>query len=386
MIELDQPPIRVLMIEDSEDDHELVLRALRQAKVSVNATRVESREQLTEALFSDQAYDVVLSDYHLPSFSGIEALEIVKKHDPELPFILLSGTIGERTAVEAMRAGANDYLMKESLARLGVALKREVESSRNRAIARQALKESEERLRQSQKMEAIGQLSGGIAHDFNNILAAILLHVESLEEKRELISDARELVSIRAAAERAVALIKQLLTFSRKTPFSASCVDLNSRVNGMVELLKRLIPHEIRLETRFAADQELIKTDPAQLDQVILNLAINARDAMSLSGGVLTIATRLIELSSPLSSVDDEIPMGAYMVLEVSDTGCGIDPALVSRIFEPFFTTKEPGKGTGLGLSTVYGIAKSSGGFVRVTSTVDKGSTFAMYFVRGSES
>ncbi len=379
-MEPDQPPIRLLTIEDSEDDHELVLQALRQAKVSVNATRVESREQLTDALCSGQTYDIVLSDYHLPSFSGIEALEVVKNHDEELPFILLSGTIGERTAVEAMRAGASDYLMKENLARLGVAITREVHASRARAQSRQTLRETEERLRQAQKMEAIGQLSGGIAHDFNNILAAILLHVESLEEKAELASSAKELISIRAAAERAVVLIKQLLTFSRKSPFSASRVDINSRVQGIAELLKRLIPGEIQLETKLVPGEAVVKTDPAQLDQVILNLAINARDAMGDSGGVLTIATRVTEVTAPISSIADEIPVGTYTVLEVSDTGCGIDPTVLSRIFEPFFTTKEPGKGTGLGLSTVYGITKSSGGFVRVNSALGQGSTFAMFF------
>jgi PAS domain S-box-containing protein len=250
------------------------------------------------------------------------------------------------------------------------------------AIARDITqrKRLEEQLRQSQKMEAIGRLAGGVAHDFNNVLTAIFGFTEMLLERFGHEPAARsDLEEIRGAADRAAKLTRQLLAFSRHQVVSASLIDLNELVLGMVRLLRRLIGEDIILVTSLAAQLARIKADPAQLDQVIMNLVINARDSMA-SGGrieVRTLGVSAVEADARQGL--GEVP-GDFVLLEVSDTGCGIGPEVIEHIFEPFFTTKEQGRGTGLGLATVYGIVRQSGGQIRVHSVPGQGATFRLYF------
>ena len=243
----------------------------------------------------------------------------------------------------------------------------------------------EEQLRQSHKMDSIGRLAGGIAHDFNNLLTVIngysQLLVSQLDATDERRNKAEE---IKKAGDRAAALTRQLLAFSRKQVLAARVLDLNELVAGMNGMLRRVIGEDIDLVTVSGASLGSIKADPGQIEQVIVNLVVNARDAMP-QGGQLTIETANVDVDAPLLSRAGHVQPGAYVMLAVSDTGCGMDPHTQANMFEPFFTTKERGKGTGLGLATVYGIVRQSGGHILVSSEIGFGTTVKAYLPRVSQ-
>jgi signal transduction histidine kinase/ActR/RegA family two-component response regulator len=251
---------------------------------------------------------------------------------------------------------------------------------REREKAEQALAESEEQLRQSQKLEALGTLAGGVAHDFNNLLSVIMGYAHLTSSEVPADSPLRaDLAEIGQAATRASGLVKQLLAFSRKQVLQPRIVDLNNVVGGMEKMLRRLIGEDIQLHARLAPDIARIRADPGQLEQVVMNLVVNGRDAMP-KGGTLTIETASVMLDEKYEHRPEAIAAGPAVMLVVSDSGIGMDAATRRRIFEPFFTTKEPGKGTGLGLSTVYGIVRQSGGSITVYSEPGEGCTFRVYF------
>jgi len=537
-------PLRVLIAEDSEDDARLVLRELERAGYQAAFERVDSPAAMAAAL-DRQSWDIVIGDYSMPAFSGPAALSLLRGRDLDTPFIFVSGTIGEDVAVEAMKAGAQDFLIKGNLRRLVPAIEREVrdaevrrerrraqtallerarlaeltseignaltqsaglretlqlcvealvrhldvafariwtfndatgalelqasgglyrrlEGSPSRATlgqreigviaqerrplltnhvvgdplihdqewarrenmvafagyplmvqervlgamamfarhalsefvpkalasvasalavgierkrAEEALRQSEERLRQAQKMEAVGRLAGGIAHDFNNLLTVITSYTDLLLEDLDAGDPVREDVGqIRKAAEGAAALTRQLLAFSRRQALEPRVLSLKTSIASAEPLLERLIGEDVHLTTSVAPDLGAVKADPGQLEQVIINLAVNARDAMP-TGGRLTIEAANM----------DQGEGGRYVMLALSDTGIGMDEETKSRIFEPFFTTKAAGKGTGLGLATVYGIVKQSGGFIGVHSELGRGTTFQVYLPRVDE-
>jgi PAS domain S-box-containing protein len=495
---MDQP-LRILHLEDDPDDATLIHRRLEAEGLAIAVRHVQDLESFRTALASGE-YDLVLSDFRLGVAPGLDALEVRRQLRPDVPFIFVSGALGEERAVETLRNGASDYVLKDRQARLGPAVKRalrEVAERRHRhraeaerdrfyalsldlfctldaegrvldpnpswqrvlgwtpdelaavpvldrvhaddreatevmlarlstgeavasvesrmqardgswrwllwsaqpvpevgivyAAARdisvrkaseEALRRSEEQLLQSQKMEAIGQLAGGVSHDFNNLLTAIVGYAELMTMRLKpgdpLLRDVAE---IRKAADRASALTRQLLAFSRKQLLTPRVVDLNAVVRQMENLLHRVIGEDIRLVSHLAPDLHAVRVDPGQIEQVILNLAVNARDALP-EGGLLTIETQNVDLRERLVLADEALAPGRYVLLAVSDNGVGMDAETLKRVFEPFFTTKEQGKGTGLGLSTVYGIVRQSGGQIMVYSEPGHGACFRIYLPR----
>jgi len=367
-------PLRVLHLEDNPDDAELIRLRLQAAGFACRVTVVESRDQFVAAL-EKADYDLILSDFTIPSFDGASALALALAAAPEVPFIFVSGTIGEDRAVECLVNGATDYVLKTAtMTRLAPAIQRALRERRER---RERVK-LEEQYRQAQKMDAIGRLAGGVAHDFNNLLTAILGHAElSLLElpPGKAKDDLKEIV---ATTMRAAALTRQLLTFSRKHIAAPQVVDVNEVVRNVERMLRRVIGEDIAFVFRPADGLAPVLIDLGQLEQLVVNLAVNARDAMP-GGGSLTIETANASPSAEILARHPEVPAGEFVRVSVRDTGVGIAPEVRAHLFEPFFTTKEKGKGTGLGLATCYGIIKQAGGFIDVISEPWRGAEFVVY-------
>ncbi len=367
-------PLHVLLLEDQENDALLLLHELERLGYSVVWERVDTRDAMLTAL-SRKQWNIIISDYAMPHFSAQDALLACKEHGVQLPFIIVSGTIDEEAAVESLRLGADDFITKSRLARLGPAIAR----SRRDFEERQARRHAEARVQQIQKMEVVGQLAGGVAHDFNNLLGVIQGYGELLIKR--LAGDdisAHRLAQILAATGRGAALTRKLLAFSRQQPIAATPLDLNPIVVAIEPMLRRLISEDIEIVTVVDEGLHRVKADPTQIEQVLMNLAVNARDAMEF-GGRLTIETGNVELDEAYAATHPDAEPGSFAMLAVSDTGHGMDAETLSHVFEPFYTTKAVGKGTGLGLATVYGIARQSGGHVAVYSEPGRGTTFKVY-------
>jgi signal transduction histidine kinase len=363
-------PLKVLLVEDSEDDAILIARCLSRAGYDLRIKRIETESALRESLASGP-WDVILSDYVLPRFSCEGALRVLKDTGQEIPFIALSGTVNEETILTLVRAGAGDYVMKDNLARLPSAVQREIRE----AEGRKHRKRLEAQLQQAMKMEAIGRLAGGVAHDFNNLLTVItgFAQLALLDD-----NPARAgLEQIMLAAERASGLTRQLLAFSRQQALEPRVFDLNRLVRDMEKMLRRLIGEDIEVITRIAGESLTVKADPGQIEQVVLNLAVNSRDAMP-KGGKLILSTFARHMDGAAAVVHG-LADNDYCVISVSDNGSGIAENVLPHIFEPFFTTKPEGQGTGLGLSTVYGIVKQSGGAIHAYSEKDIGTTMSVF-------
>jgi two-component system cell cycle sensor histidine kinase/response regulator CckA len=366
-------PLCVLIIEDSEDDALMIVRELKRAGYALDFKRVDDSDALRASLAA-RPWDLIVSDFSMPRFSGTDALKLVRSAGCEAPFIFVSGTMGEDTAVAALKDGAQDYLVKTNLKRLAPAVQRELREAEE---LRQR-KRLEQHVHQLQKFEAIGRLAGGVAHDFNNLLGVILGQSEILLDRSHDEGLTRGLEMIRESARRGANLTRQLLAFGRRQILEPKVLSLNVILDDVERLLQRVIGENIELDFQTDPNIGNIAADPGQLEQVIVNLAINARDAMP-AGGKLTIATANIDLDEAYADRRVVVRPGRYVQLVVSDTGCGMDRETQSHIFEPFFTTKEQGKGTGLGLATVYGIVKQSGGYIWVYSELGHGTAFRIY-------
>jgi two-component system cell cycle sensor histidine kinase/response regulator CckA len=497
-------PLRVLLVEDSPDDAELIAGELARGGWAASIERVQTAQEMREAL--DRApFDVVISDYSLPLFSGPAALAVWKQRGLDFPFIVCSGSIGEEQATSMLKAGANDFVLKDRLARLCPAIARELRevasrealrrSERERAAAHAALARSdrlfqdlfesapdatfllsaddvvrvvnrqalrlfgrteasvigqpierlvptladalaarrangpregdqsdpvaglgkrepdesfpveislsrltndietivvsvrdvserhrlEEQLRQTQKMEAIGRLASGVAHDFNNILGVIIGNAQML--MRELPPEGRPRTraeQILTASERGVGLTRQLLAFSRRQAVRPTVLDFNESVATISSLLCRLVGEDISFEFRRQDPLGLVRADRTELEQVLMNLAVNARDAMPHGGRLLVETSNELVDEAFVRGLPDAVA-GNYVCVSVSDNGHGMSKEIQHRVFEPFFTTKAAGQGTGLGLATVYAIVRRSQGFVHLYSEVGHGTTFRIY-------
>src|SRR6266853_106608 len=366
--------LRVLIVEDSEDDMALVVRELRRGGYEPTFERVDTTAGMTAALGKNQ-WDVVICDYSMPHFSGTDALRLLRTKGSEARCIVLSGTIDEETAIAVLKQGAQDYVMKDNLKRLLPAIQREL----GEAEQRRERKRLEHQVQELQKFEAIGRLAGGIAHDFNNALGVILGWAQLGYDNVPDNSPVREnFQMIRDQAQRSAGLTRQLLAFARRQVLQPRSVNLSDLVSKIAGLLKTAIGEQTELKIALAPILQATMADPTQIEQVVMNLCLNARDAMP-QGGRIVIETSNVEIGEDFCRTHSYGHPGRYVLLSVSDTGMGMDAATLDRIFEPFFTTKEMGKGTGLGLATVYGIVKQHGGFVNVYSEPGKGTTFRVY-------
>jgi PAS domain S-box-containing protein len=297
-----------------------------------------------------------------------------------------SRIIGRRLELDAMRADGTRFPIELSVSRIespaGISYTAWIRDLSERRQAEEALRLSEAQLRQAQKMEAVGRLAGGVAHDFNNVLTAIFgysdLVLDGLEPGDQRRLDVEE---IKRAANRAAGLTRQLLAFSRKQVMQPRHLNLNEIIENLETLLHKLIGQEIVLQIDTATDLWTVKADPGQIEQVLMNLAANARDAMP-EGGTLTIATTNEDLAPDDAAALVGIEPGRFVRLTVSDSGLGIPDHVRPHVFEPFFTTKEQGKGTGLGLATVYGIVKQSGGWIYLDEAPDSGASFRIFLPR----
>ena len=377
--------LKILMVEDSPDDTDLILSELRRAGFDPQWKRVESEKDFLAEI--EKRPDIILSDYSMPQFTGLQAARLLRESGLNIPFILVSGTVGEESAVEAIKNGATDYLLKDRLTRLGPAVTRALREAQDRKKLEEetaSRARMQEQLRQAQKMEAIGQLAGGVAHDFNNILTATLMQLNLLQQNPHLTPATKEsLKEIERETHRASNLTRQLLLFSQRQAARVQPLDLDVLIQELLKMLRRLLGENVEVVFPGCPGAHWVCADPSMMEQVVMNLCINSRDAMP-KGGRITISTAKVEIEAQ-SAIPQARP-GRFVCLSVSDTGCGMDEMVMGRIFEPFFTTKERGKGTGLGLATVYGIVKQHEGWVEVESKLDQGSSFRVYLPAGTSS
>ena len=491
--------MKFLILDDSTADRELIIHKLYREFPGTTFVEVGRENQLEQALEED-GYDIVLTDYQMHWTDGLQILKTLKKRYPSVPVVMFTGTGSEEIAVEGMKAGLSNYVLKKHLDHLPFAIRESLEKERLRKqyeVAIEQLRKSEERYReifeqgltgiiifteqgkilacneafarilgfsstyeavqcsasafyphenaynvfvelvkqkkhleyheaelrcqngetayvvgnvigafnedgnlteikmyifdnterkkleaqfiQAQKLEGLGQLVSGIAHDFNNMLGGILGHTErSLSRISENHPLYESLVHTRAITERAARMTRQLLAFSRRQVIEPRVIDLNEVISDLLDFIGKILADQIDIQFMPDAELAVVYADPTQLEQVLMNLCINARDAMP-DGGKLLIKTHMIVPDKAFQRIHQDISEGQYVLLTVQDTGVGMDKKVLERAFEPFFTTKELGKGTGLGLAMVHGIIGQHNGVIEIDSTVGQGTKFSIY-------
>lgn len=374
---------KILLVEDNPGD----ARLIREMLLELPRIRfeVELADRLATGLARIRAGNIhaVLLDLGLPDSRGVDTFVAAHAVASHIPIIVLTGLGDEALAIRTVQEGAQDYLVKGQAD--ASVLERSIRYAVERKKAEQTLRSSEMALQRSQRMESVGRLAGGMAHDFNNLLGVILGYSEVLEDRLEGNEELRKHAGqIKKAALSAAGLTRQLLAFSRQQVLEPTVLNLNTVVADIGTMLRPLIGADVELTTILEPALGQVKADRGQIEQVIMNLAVNARDAMP-QGGRLRIRTVNVEVDENSAHRYPSQSPGSYVLLEVSDTGIGMDAETQVRIFEPFFTTKEVGRGTGLGLSTVYGVVKQSGGFIWVYSELGQGTTFEIHLPRTAE-
>ena len=367
-------PLNILHIEDSTEDSELIHRLLADNGLPCKVTRIESRAEVFDSL-EKNSYDLILADCKLPNFSGMGALEIAHALKPDVPFVFVSGTIGEETAIESLRNGATDYVLKDRLSRLVPAVRRALAEAEERLMCRQL----QQRLREAGRLEAISTLSNGIAHDFNNILTIILGHSSLLTMRHKNPEHVLEISgTIAEAAKRGSEIVQQLLAFARKSDGHVASANLNRYIHAHMTAFREKLTPQVHLGFEPGEGVPHVLVDTNQLDRILVNLITNSCDAMP-AGGHITLSTKLVS-AAEVPDLVLEMASEAYVCLTVSDTGKGIDSTTREHVFEPFYTTKERGRGTGLGLPVVYGLMQAHHGHVDVRSEIGKGTAISLYF------
>jgi two-component system, cell cycle sensor histidine kinase and response regulator CckA len=368
--------VRILLVDDDPHATVLIEMALAGAPFGRAIEPVPTASEGLARIAADD-HDIYLIDQQLPDRTGLDLIRDAKAAGATKPFILMTGYGSGALDEAALHEGAADYVEKHMV---GAHLERSIRYALRDWDASRLLHDREEQLRQAQKMEAIGRLAGGVAHDFNNLLTAIVGYADLIMERLDPQEQtAREMGEIRKAADSAASLTRQLLAFSRKQFLNPTVLDLNETVSGLLQMLPRLIGEHIQTAVVLAKALARVKADASQIEQVLINLVLNARDAMPL-GGDLVIETSNVTLDPDRIAKENlSVSAGPYVMLSVQDTGTGMDAETRARAFEPFFTTKPKGKGTGLGLATVYGIVEQSGGAVSLSSAPGRGTAVRIY-------
>lgn len=373
---------KILVVDDDGGLLNLIVKTLikqgyEAAAASQGSTAVE------EAL--SRLPDLLLLDQKLNDMTGRDVVERLAEQGVYIPFLIMTGQGDERLAVDMMKFGAQDYLVKDTdfLDLLPGVLERvfrNIETEKRLYEAEKERERLQNQLLHAQKMESVGRLAGGVAHDFNNMLGAILGYAElALQELKPTDKLFDYLEQIRRAAGRSAELTRQLLAFARRQTVAPEVIDLNKTISEMLKMLQRLIGENIELVFKQCSRQLLLKIDPSQIDQILTNLCVNARDAISANGRIV-IETGHFVVDEAFCKKHEESSAGSeYVVLTVCDNGSGMNEEVMNHLFEPFFTTKGVGKGTGLGLATIYGIVRQNDGLVEVASKVGTGSTFRIF-------
>ncbi len=372
--------IKILFLEDNPDDVELELYELQKGGFDVMYSVARNQKEFFQNL-NDFDSDIIIADYSLPDITGFEAIHICKEEKIDAPVILITGMGNEQVVVDSLREGAADYILKKNIAGLPARVERALDIWADRKAIRKIEVEKQylhQQLLHAQKMESVGLLAGGIAHDFNNLLTGIIGYAGlSLNLIHQGSPVADNLQNILDLSDKAANLVKSLLLFSRKIPLEFSRLDINSLLKKNIDFMKRIMEETIEIKLQLQDNLPLTQADETQLTQVLINLAVNARDSME-GDGFIKFKTEKVTQSKfnkkMTSNAADE-----YICISVSDTGCGIKKETILRIFEPFYTTKEVGKGTGLGLAVAYSIITGHGGWIDVKSKVRHGTTFKVF-------
>jgi signal transduction histidine kinase len=364
------PTIRILQVEDSELDAELVLGELDADGLGYEVRLVDDEQPYLEAL-EDFQPDIVLSDLSLPGFSGQRALELLRARDTDTPFIFVSATLGEEAAIEALRNGATDYILKQNPARLASAVRRALSEAESQRAARRA----ESELIRAQRFEALAMLAGGLSHDLRNLLQPLLLAGDSLQDYADDPRLARLGALVRDCGKRGLDMVQSMLSFARGAR-RAEQVRLGGLLEALDLLLQGSLPRAIAMDVTLDDPDLSFEGNHTELQQCLLNLCLNAIQAMP-DGGHLRISSSRCRLPEDFFLPGEDMQEGEYLCLTVADTGDGMDDETLERLFEPFFTTKKTG--TGLGLLSCKRIVASHGGVMRVESSRGDGTRFFLY-------